>query len=77
MLNTQRLRTGFGNRQQAIDIGVLARIGASIRRVFGKDFQPLLGGINGDRTPDLRQVVIDGERALATRCLPTIRCSRV
>ena len=66
MLDAQRLCAVLGNSQQTINVRVLARVSACIGRVLGKYFQALLGGIDINRAPDLRQVVIHRQRTLAT-----------
>ena len=42
-------------------------MGTGIGRMFCKDFQALLGGIGVDGAPELTQMVVDGQRALAAR----------
>ena len=66
MFHTQRLCSVFGNRQQTVNIGVLTRVATGIYRMLGKHLQTLLGGIDIDRAPDLCQMVINRQRALAT-----------
>ena len=66
MLDAQ-CRPALLNGEQAVDVGMLARICAGIVGVFGEYFQALPGRLVIDRTVSLREVVVDRQRALAAR----------
>ena len=53
--------------EQPVYVGMLAWIGAGIGDVFGVQLDPLPRGFRGDGAIELRQVVVDGERALLSR----------
>ena len=48
--------------QQAIDVGMLAGVLARVFGMFRIQLQPFVGGLNGDRSVELRQVIVDGQR---------------
>jgi hypothetical protein len=52
---------------QAVDIGVSARVDPGILGMLGEDFQAFPCGLAVDRAEGLRQMVIDRQRTLAAR----------
>ena len=54
--------TAFGDqRQQAVDVGMFARILARVIGMFGVELKPFPGRFHGDGTVNLTQMVIDGK----------------
>jgi hypothetical protein len=63
VLDAQQGAIAAGQRQEAVDVGMLAGVLACVLGVLGIEFQPFAGCFGGDRAVDLPEVVIDRQRA--------------